>query len=288
MQNVIYYGKNHPLYPEKLKTLEAVPAGLYVKGRLPDPCKKTAAIVGARACSPYGRRQARLFARRLSECGVQVVSGLASGVDAAAHQGALEGGENTFAVLGSGVDVCYPGENVGIYRQIQETGGGLLSEFETGSRPLGWHFPRRNRIISGLSDLVLVVEARARSGALITADCALEQGKTVYAVPGRLDDPLSEGCNRLIFQGAGIALSPEILLEELGISVKPTGKKQKELRPRVPAELQKLYRCLEQEGKSLDVLSRRAGLDVRETARILMALELEGLADEDSSGYFRT
>ena len=107
----------------------------------------------------------------------------------------------TFAVLGCGADVCYPRENFGIYRQIAQGGGGILSEFEPGSRPLGWHFPRRNRIISGLADLVLVVEARARSGALITADCALEQGKTVYAVPGRLEDPLSEGCNRLIFQG---------------------------------------------------------------------------------------
>ena len=202
MKKLIYYGKNHPGYPEKLKVLESPPAGLYVLGKLPDPDRKTAAIVGARSCSVYGRRQARFFARALSARGIQIVSGLASGIDRAAHEGALEGGTQTFAVLGCGADVCYPRENFGIYRQIAQGGGGILSEFEPGSRPLGWHFPRRNRIISGLADLVLVVEARARSGALITADCALEQGKTVYAVPGRLEDPLSEGCNRLIFQGA--------------------------------------------------------------------------------------
>lgn len=284
MQNVIYYGKNHPMYPEKLKSLDAVPAGLHVLGRLPDPRKKTAAIVGARSCTSYGRRQARYFARRLSECGVQVVSGLASGVDAAAHEGALEGGEKTFAVLGSGVDVCYPRENFGIYRRIAEDGGGILSEFEMGSRPLGWHFPRRNRIISGLSDLVLVVEARAKSGALITADCALEQGKAVYAIPGKLDDPLSEGCNHLLFQGAGIALCPEVLLEELGADRKTEIKKSDENLRKLPKLFQKVYRHLDQKGKSLEMLSRETGIDVQETARILMILELEGLAEEYGSG----
>lgn len=287
MQNVIYYGKNHPMYPEKLKSLDAVPAGLHVLGRLPDPRKKTAAIVGARSCTSYGRRQARYFARRLSECGVQVVSGLASGVDAAAHEGALEGGEKTFAVLGSGVDVCYPRENFGIYRRIAEDGGGILSEFEMGSRPLGWHFPRRNRIISGLSDLVLVVEARAKSGALITADCALEQGKAVYAIPGKLDDPLSEGCNHLLFQGAGIALCPEVLLEELGADRKTEIKKSDENLRKLPKLFQKVYRHLDQKGKSLEMLSRETGIDVQETARILMILELEGLAEEYGSGYCR-
>lgn len=288
MKKIIYYGKNHPRYPEKLKELEAVPAGLYVLGSLPDKSKKTAAIVGARACSPYGRRQARYFARVLSRQGVQIISGLASGVDAAAHEGALEGGTATFAVQGCGADICYPRENFGIYRRIAEGGGGILSEFEPGSRPLAWHFPRRNRIISGLSDLVLVVEARIRSGALITADCALEQGKTVYAVPGRLDDPLSEGCNRLIFQGAGIAVSPQVLLEELKVPVPGSqGRENREI-PDLPPHFLRLYNCLEEEGKSLEVLSAQAGMDAARTAEILMNLELKGLAEEDGFGYCRS
>ena len=288
MKKLIYYGKNHPGYPEKLKVLESPPAGLYVLGKLPDPDRKTAAIVGARSCSVYGRRQARFFARALSARGIQIVSGLASGIDRAAHEGALEGGTQTFAVLGCGADVCYPRENFGIYRQIAQGGGGILSEFEPGSRPLGWHFPRRNRIISGLADLVLVVEARARSGALITADCALEQGKTVYAVPGRLEDPLSEGCNRLIFQGAGTALSPQVLLEELDVPDRPAAQDPEEKRGALPEEFQRIFRCLGPEGKTLETVSRETGTTVEETARILMRLELEGLAEEDNRGYCRS
>ena len=201
MEQVVYYHKRDKAYPERMRPYPDMPAGIYTKGRLPFEGVPSAAIVGARACSVYGRVQARRYARELAAAGVQIISGLATGVDAAAHEGALEGGGVTFAVLGCGVDICYPKENYPLMRRMLEHGGGILSEFEPGEEPAAWHFPQRNRIISALADLVLVVEARKRSGSLITADYALEQGKSVYALPGRVNDPLSEGCNRLIAQG---------------------------------------------------------------------------------------
>ena len=212
--------KGSDLYPKRFDGLGRMPSRLYVLGKLPDSSVRTVAIVGARGCSEYGRMEARRFGRVLAENGVQIISGLAYGVDAWAQKGALEGGGKTFAVLGTGVDVCYPKQNYALYRRIIREGGGIISEFEPGAPPNAWHFPLRNRIISALSDVVLVVEARLKSGSLITADCAMEQGRTVYALPGRTMDVMSQGCNRLIAQGAGIAWTPEVILEELGITVR--------------------------------------------------------------------
>ena len=218
MESIVYYDKGTKEYPERMMPFSDMPEGIYVKGRLPRDDRPSAAIVGGRVCSAYGREQARRFAREMAASGVQIISGLASGIDAAAHEGALEGGGTTFAVLGCGVNICYPRENYPLMRKILAQEGGVLSEFPPGERPLAWHFPQRNRLISALADLVLVVEARKKSGSLITADFALEQGKSVYALPGRVNDSLSEGSNRLIAQGAGIAVEPSVLLEELGIS----------------------------------------------------------------------
>lgn len=216
MENKIeYYGKEDRQYPQRLRVLPGSPGRLYVKGELPPEDRPAVAVVGARICSEYGRSQAFEFARILAEHGVAVISGLARGIDAAAHRGALAGGGRTYAVLGSGVDNCYPKMNFPLYCEILESGGGILSEFPPLSRPEAWHFPVRNRIISGLADAVLVIEARKRSGSLITADCALEQGRTVFALPGRVGDALSEGCNYLIYQGAVPAYSPEAVLQEL-------------------------------------------------------------------------
>lgn len=208
--------KTDPSYPEILKNYSRMPERLYVIGDLPDPKLPGVAIVGARGCSAYGRAEAERFGRCLAQHGVKVISGMAYGIDAWAHHGALEGGGRTFAVLGTGADVVYPRENTDLYRRILQHGG-VLSEFEPGVRAEPWHFPLRNRVISALADIVLVIEAKARSGSLITVEYALEQGKSVYAVPGRNRDKLSEGTNRLIAQGAGIAWTPEILLEELGL-----------------------------------------------------------------------
>ena len=215
-----YIDRRSPEFPEKLRHIDAPPDGLYVLGSLPDPRKKSVAVIGARACSAYGRAEAVRFAAELAACGVQIISGMAYGVDSWAHHGALEAGGATFAVLGTGADVCYPPSSRLIYQRIPAEGGGILSEVPPGTGAQAGHFPVRNRIISALADIVLVIEARRKSGSLITADLALEQGRSVYALPGRCRDAASEGCNYLIFQGAGIALSPQILLEELGIRKK--------------------------------------------------------------------
>lgn len=171
-----------------------------------------AAIIGARLASGYGREQARRFARRLASRGITIISGMARGIDGIAQKAALDAGGRSYAVLGCGVDICYPEENRELYdRLLQE--GGIISEYPPGTYPEARLFPQRNRIISGLSDLVLVIEARKKSGTLITVDMALEQGREVYALPGRVSDSLSDGCNRLIRQGAGAATCPEDILE---------------------------------------------------------------------------
>ena len=175
-------------YPGRLLPFRDRPAGLFVRGTLPAKDRFTAAIVGARSCTELGRQTAERLAFRLAEAGVQVISGLALGIDGAAHKGALEAGGKTFAVLGCGADRCYPRENYGLFKKM-ELQGGVLSEFVPGTSPLPMNFPMRNRIISGLSDAVILVEAREKSGSLITADLALEQGKEVFAVPGRITDP---------------------------------------------------------------------------------------------------
>ncbi|MBS7338938.1 MAG: DNA-processing protein DprA [Lachnospiraceae bacterium] len=204
-------------YPERLRRLDKPPYAIYCMGKLPGEEKPAVAVIGARECSEYGKYVAESFAGRLAEAGVAVVSGMARGIDGIAQQAALERGGKTYAVLGCGVDVCYPSSNRLLYDSILETGGGILSIFPPGTQPMKRMFPERNRIVAGLSDILLVVEARQKSGTWITVDMALEQGKNVYAVPGRLTDRLSDGCNLLIRQGAGIALSPEDILAELKV-----------------------------------------------------------------------
>ena len=203
-----------PEYPEKLRNITDPPFALYVRGELPQENLPSVAIVGARACSEYGKSVAGYFGKRLGTMGVQIISGMAKGIDGIAQQGALDGGGTTYAVLGSGVDVIYPPENAGLYQSIR-TKGGIISEYPPGTEAQSALFPQRNRIISGLSDILLVVEARKRSGTYITVTQALEQGKEVYVVPGRITDALSEGCNFLLSQGAGVAAGPESIAEEL-------------------------------------------------------------------------
>ena len=204
-------------YPKRLGKLTHPPYALYCLGSLPKEQTVSVAVIGARECSEYGSFMAGAFAGRLARAGVSVISGMARGIDGIGQKAALDCGGMTYAVLGSGVDVCYPSSNRVLYEEILEKGGGILSPFPPGTKPLKQHFPERNRIVSGLSDVILVVEARLKSGTWITVDMALEQGKNVYAVPGRLTDRLSDGCNFLIRQGAGIALTPEDILTELAV-----------------------------------------------------------------------
>ena len=203
-----------PEFPEKLKFIPDPPFSLYIKGSLPDPDVPSVAIIGARMCSDYGRYMARQFGRGLAMSGVQVISGMARGIDGIAQHAAVSAGGKSYGILGCGVDICYPEENRDVYDMLLDNGG-LISEYPPGMQPESGFFPMRNRIISGLADVLLVVEARQKSGTSITVDTALEQGREVLAVPGRVTDRLSDGCNFLISQGAGVAISVEDVLDRL-------------------------------------------------------------------------
>lgn len=278
--------KDSSVYPARLKELPGMPKQLYYIGSFPDDAKPTAAIVGARLCSPYGRIQAFNYGKFLSEYGVQVISGMAAGIDAEGHKGALEGGTPTFAVLGNGVDICYPSSSRGIYRRIPEKNGGIISEYEPGTKGRAYYFPARNRIISGLADLVLVVEAKEKSGSLITAACALEQGKMVYAIPGAVNDALSRGCHKLIYDGAGIAYSPEILLDEWGLSVKKKTNLSEKSKLGLATDLDLVYSCLDLRPKNLDHIIRKTGFSPGKIAGILGQLILMGLVKETGRQYY--
>ena len=234
-------------FPEKLKLIPDPPYCLYLLGHLPDPDLPSVGMVGARACSDYGKKMAFRYGGVLAAGGVQIISGLAAGIDSVSAKGALSVGGKTFAVLGSGVDVIYPAENMGLYYEIIASGGGIISEYPIGTQPIPWQFPLRNRLISGLSDRLLVMEAKERSGTLITVRYALDQGRDVFALPGRVTDKTSQGCNRMIADGAGILLSPEYLLEE--IYRKPV--------PEVPADKTKNIEPKEKKEQSSD--TSRAG-----------------------------
>ncbi len=203
-----------PQYPNRLRNISNPPFCLYVKGSLPKDHIPTVAIIGARACSEYGKSMAEFFGKSLGALGIQVISGMARGIDGIAQRGAIQGGGHTFAVLGCGADVCYPPDNIRLYRDIPNHGG-IISEYPAGTKAQSSLFPERNRIISGLADLLLVIEARKRSGTYITVTQALEQGKDVYVVPGRITDALSEGCNYLLSQGAGVAMNTDVIVEAL-------------------------------------------------------------------------
>ena len=272
-------------YPERLYSLPHMPDELFYVGNLPKDHTPSVAIVGARSSSVYGRAQAFRYAKTFSEAGVAVISGLAAGIDSEGHKGALAGTTPTFAVLGSGVDVCYPSSNKTLYEKILRQGGGILSEFAPGTPPLSYHFPLRNRIISGLADLVLVVEARKKSGSLITANHALEQGKTVYALPGQVNDALSRGCNELIFDGAGIAYCPEVILAELGID--SGQKKEKEQMKRLSKEEERIFELLkENELTSTEQLIRQSGFNAETVNRIVMRLLIDDIIMEEGRNQY--
>lgn len=273
-------------YPKRLRVYENMPGALYIRGKLPLEDTKTVAIVGARICSHYGAYQAYKFAKELAEQGVQIISGLAKGIDANAHKGALDGGGNTFAVMGCGVDICYPRQNQKLYEDIIKRHGGVISEFDNQTPPYAGNFPRRNRIISGLADLVLVIEARKKSGSLITANYALEQGKTVFALPGRVDDALSEGCNLLIADGAGIANSVEIILAELQILPKKNGDLSRKSKIWLASHEEMVYSCLDLQPKNIEEIFQEIPLKSGEIAEILLKLELEGLIVEPVKNYY--
>lgn len=272
-------------YPKRLSYLPDKPILLYSLGKLPDGQKQIAAIVGARNCTRYGYNIAEEIGKILGRNGINTVSGMARGIDAAGQWGTLEGGGESYGILGCAVDICYPGENRQLYDELAENGG-IISEFGPGIQPYAYNFPMRNRIISGLSDFVIVVEARERSGSFITVDFALEQGKEVYAVPGRMTDQLSRGCNRLIAQGAGILSDLDSILEDLNINKRKNGSKvtKSEIELAEPEKL--LYSDLGFEPKNIQTLMEETKLPFTELAGILLALQLKNLIEEPMKGYY--
>lgn len=271
-------------YPQRLLQICDPPWGLFVKGRLPDDDRPSAAIVGARQCSAYGRHWAREIAGELAAAGVQIVSGMARGIDGEAQKAAAACGGESYAVLGSGVDLCYPRENRGLYQMLPEHGG-ILSEYVPGTPPASWHFPVRNRLISGLADLVIVIEAKEKSGSLITADMALEQGKDVVAVPGRPEDVLSRGCNRLIEEGAAIFMSADRLKERFGLE---TGACEKTKKVNIVLETEEklVYSVLEFLPQNLQHITDRTGLTPKDAGAALVRLILYGMAEETAKNYY--
>jgi DNA processing protein len=257
-----------------LAAIHDPPKRLYLRGdglveMLSGP---SAAIVGTRSCSAYGAQVARRLGRELAEAGATVVSGLARGIDAEAHRGALEAGGPTVAVLGCGIDRDYPKAHAALARRIAEVGL-LVSEYEPGTEPAPWRFPARNRIIAGLAAVTVIVEARARSGALITADFALEEGREVFAVPGEITSALSRGTNELLCLGAAPMLGSGDVLEALGLERTPA-RRSSELSPQAA----QLLELLSDRSASMEELIETSGLGAGEVAAALVELELAGEA----------
>lgn len=294
MDDIRYVSSFDSDYPEKLLCLHDAPAGIYVRGRLPDPKKPAVAVIGFRNCTEYGRGMAEYFSSQLAAAGVQIISGMARGIDGIAQKAAADAGAETFGVLGCGVDVIYPRENMDLFNNVL-VNGGLISEFPPGRAPLSSQFPSRNRIISALADVLLVIEARIKSGTGITVRFALEQGKDIYAVPGRLTDPLSAGCNRLIADGAGVAGSPDDILRALGIYEEQhengvlTGAGNKARGKLTLAGSEKVvYSLLDLYPKTLDELVSAGGLSIPDAMEALLSLSLKGLASEcGKNNYIR-
>lgn len=272
-------------YPERLARLADHPAELRLRGELGGSARRVA-LVGSRATDEYGEDVARSLATGLARAGVSVVSGGARGVDAAAHRGALAAGGHTAAVLGTGVDVCYPAEHRALFEEILGAGGALLSELPDGARGLRHHFPARNRIIAGLCDAVVVVRARARSGALITASWARSQGVPVFAVPGDVRDELSAGPLGLLRAGARLAASAEDVLRELGVEAAAPAQRTLPGLDEVGAEGAALLGALTRRPRHADDVARAAGLPPGATLAGLLALELGGLCEQRPGHYF--
>ena len=267
-----FLARSSAAFPPLLHAIHDPPPGLFLRGRA-DPellSRPAVAIVGARACSGYGASVARMFGRELARAGLLVVSGLARGVDAEAHRGALEAGEATVAVLGCGVDRDYPAAHAQLARRIAEKGL-IVSEYAPGVEPAPWRFPARNRIVAGLCGAAVVVEARERSGALITADLALEEGREVFAVPGEIGSALSAGTNGLLKLGAAPLTTAADVLASFGLEDASPPVDDDGLLDLLPA--------------TADELVRRTGLTAAEVARLLVELELAGAAAAHDGVY---
>jgi DNA processing protein len=288
-QGVSLLAEDSPEYPRVLREIHDPPGVLFVFGQLQPQDAMAVAIVGTRHATSYGRQQAERLAAGLSRAGLTVVSGLARGIDAAAHRATLQAGGRTLAVLGSGVLNIYPPEHVPLARDIRESGA-LISENAPRSEPLSGTFPQRNRLISGLSLGVIVVEAGDRSGALITARHAMEQGREVFAVPGRVDSHMSRGCHRLIRDGAKLVESVDDVLEELGPLVESAPQADGHV-VHHPAELllneqeRQVLESIDTQPTSIDAVTAASGLPIFRVLATISVLEMRRLVRRVSGNF---
>ena len=268
---IIY--KEDSIFPEFLKNISDAPLALYCAGDISLLNRDCVAVVGARKCSEYGRQVALKIGETLAKNDTVTVSGMAEGIDASAHLGALKVGGKTIAVLGSGVDVCYPKCNKNLYDRIIDEGL-IISEYPFGTKPKPFHFPRRNRIISAISKAVTVVEASSGSGSLITAEIAAEQGKEIIAVPGNINSTFSLGCNKLIADGASIMTVPEDVLRIIGVEPKL----QKEEFVEMGEDERKIFNILKEEGElTLEYLCKILGKEPSLVSGLIAVMEIKGL-----------
>ena len=264
-----------PAYPRQLLQIADPPAVLYVKGRVELLSNPALAVVGSRHATVQGTINAEAFARAFADAGLTVVSGLALGIDAAAHRGGLAGSAGSVGVMGTGADIVYPARNRALAHELAARGA-LVSEFPLGTRPLAGNFPRRNRLISGLSLGCLVVEAAPDSGSLITARLAAEQGREVFAIPGSIHSPLAKGCHALIKQGAKLVESAADVLEELRLPASTPATPHGETAVVAGERAGALLAALGDDPCDADMLAGRCGLSAAETSALLTQLELEG------------
>jgi len=276
---------NDPSYPEMLREIADAPVVLYMKGDILPQDRYSIAIVGSRTMTVYGASVTERFSGDLATMGFTVVSGMARGIDSLAHKAAIKSGGKTIAVLGCGVDVPYPPENKTLMEKIASSGC-VMSEFPPGTPPDKENFPRRNRLISGLSLGVLVIEAAAESGALITARYANDQGRTVFAVPGNITSRKSDGTNRLIREGAVPVRSAEEIVEELAPVLKGFIRSKEKLKIEVNGDEKILCNLLSGEPKQVDVISRESGWPASKVLGTLLGLELKGAVKQITGKRF--
>ncbi len=280
-----------PLYPSQLKEIHDPPLVLYLQGNAELLSQTQLAIVGSRHPTATGKDLAYQFAKELALAGLVITSGLALGIDAASHYGALNAKGKTIAVLGTGLKSIYPRTHQSLAKEIVESNGCVISEFAPDTPPKAMHFPMRNRIISGLSVGVLVVEAAVRSGSLITARTALEQNRDVFAIPGSIHNPMVRGCHQLIRQGAKLVETSYDILEEINLQKTPVPDRTQTMPKKEPVDLNPLLkRVLAEIGyevTALDVIILRSGLTAAEVSSMLLPLELEGYVHGVPGGYVR-
>lgn len=274
-------------YPQKLKNISSPPFGLFYKGSIPKNTQPVVAVVGARNASYAGKEIAGRLGKELAENGIAVISGLARGVDIAAQKGVLTvAGGRTYGVLGCGIDQCYPLQHIESYTLMQENGG-VLSEYPPGVPPLSRNFPLRNRIISGLSDGILVIEAGKKSGSLITAEMGLEQGKDIFVVPGEIYNPCYEGSNQLIQNGAALVTKTRDILDGMGIFLdEDVSQRKKKCEVLLETTEKIVYSYLGLEPIHLSEIVKISGIPVQSVMSALVSMELKGVVKDIGNQYF--